>query len=109
MAELPTAGWTYDYVSIEGRRLGQLVFRPAVPVAIGTAGLAPELALVDSGSEHTLASRWIAELYVEAHIYVATLFQLNGAGHAMLPEQAGVVAAAIVEFLSHSPNLTGSL
>ena len=60
-AELPADGWSFDYISIEGSRLGRDVFRPAVPIRIGSTEFSPRVALVDSGSEHTLAPRWIAD------------------------------------------------
>jgi hypothetical protein len=61
LADIPPDGWLYDYVSIEGQRLGRDVYRPAVPIRIGPADLAPMLGLVDSGSEHTLVAQWVAD------------------------------------------------
>ena len=60
-AELPADGWSFDYISIEGSRLGRDVFRPAVPIRIGSTEFSPRIALVDSGSEHALAPTWIAD------------------------------------------------
>lgn len=57
LAELPDAGFTFDYAVYERPRLGRDVFRPAVPVSLGPKFRRGIVGLVDSGSEHTLASR----------------------------------------------------
>lgn len=41
-----------------------------------------------------------AQLYVDAHRDVARLVEINGAGHAMLPERPVAIAAALLDFLA---------
>jgi len=60
LAELPHAGWNFEYLQIEPNRRGRPIFRPVVPVRLKASQLSPVLALVDSGSEHCLASSWLA-------------------------------------------------
>ena len=61
LAELPFGGWTFDYAVYERPRLGREVFRPVVPVSLGPGFRRGTVGLVDSGSEHTLASRELAD------------------------------------------------
>jgi hypothetical protein len=61
----PEAAWLYPYwddPSGEGsRRLGRRPLRPIIEVALlGPSGRQVVPALVDSGSEHTLAAPWLA-------------------------------------------------
>ena len=59
LAELPEEGWDFEYLEIERPRRGRPVFRPVVPVRLGPTQTLPTAALVDSGSEHTLAAAWL--------------------------------------------------
>ena len=59
--ELSAAGWAYDYTSVEAPRRGQAVLRPVVPVNFSRSTDETIVALVDSGSEHTLAAHWWAD------------------------------------------------
>jgi hypothetical protein len=59
--ELPAHGWNYDYTAVEAPRRGQPVLRPVVPVNFSRATDETIVALVDSGSEHTLAAHWWAD------------------------------------------------
>jgi hypothetical protein len=61
LAELPRSGWDFEYIEIERPRRGRSIFRPAVPVRLSSDQPLPTAALVDSGSEHTLAARWLME------------------------------------------------
>lgn len=61
MAELPEGGWTFDYAIYERPRLGRDVLRPVVPVSLGPRFRRGIVGLVDSGSEHTLASSQLAD------------------------------------------------
>ena len=61
LAELPGGGWTFDYAIYERPRLGRDVLRPVVPVGLGPRFRRGIVGLVDSGSEHTLASMQLAE------------------------------------------------
>jgi Aspartyl protease len=58
---LPSEGWAYEYVALEPPRRGRDVFRPVVPVRLAPTQASALAALVDSGSEHTLAARWLAD------------------------------------------------
>jgi Aspartyl protease len=60
-AQLPAGGWTYEYAAIEAPRRGRDVFRPVVPVRLAHDQPSTIAALVDSGSEHTLAAHWLAD------------------------------------------------
>lgn len=60
-ARLPPGGWAYAYASLEAPRRGRDVFRPVVPVRLAIDQPSVLLALVDSGSEHNLAPRWLAD------------------------------------------------
>jgi hypothetical protein len=59
--ELPPEGWAYAYASIEAPRRGREIFRPVVPIRLTLDQPTAFFALVDSGSEHTLAPRWLAD------------------------------------------------
>lgn len=59
--ELPQGGWQYSYASIEPPRLRREAFRQLVPVRLALHQPSALLALVDSGSEHTLTPQWLAE------------------------------------------------
>jgi hypothetical protein len=61
LADLPDGGWIYDYAIYERPRLGRDVLRPVVPVGLGPTFRRGVVGLVDSGSEHTLASSQLAE------------------------------------------------
>ncbi len=57
----PDLPWLYRYQE-DGPRLDSIALRPIVPVAVvGVDVATPALALVDSGSEHILAARWVAQ------------------------------------------------
>ena len=58
---LPAGGWQYEYATVEAPRRGRDVFRPVVPVRLSPVQPSALVALVDSGSEHTLAARWLAD------------------------------------------------
>lgn len=67
MPELkPSFPWVYPYQE-DGPRLGQVVLRPVVSVAlvgpdgVGVLRPTPVMALVDSGCEHVLAAPWLAD------------------------------------------------
>lgn len=60
-SQLPAEGWTYEYAAIEAPRRGRDVFRPVVPVRLAHDQPSTIAALVDSGSEHTLAAHWLAD------------------------------------------------
>jgi hypothetical protein len=55
-AQLLPDGWTYVYAAIEAPRRGRDVFRPVVPVRLAHDQPSTIAALVDSGSEQTLAA-----------------------------------------------------
>jgi hypothetical protein len=58
--ELPPFPWLYSYQE-DGPRLGSIVQRPVVPVAlVGTDVSTAVYALVDSGCSHVLAAPWLA-------------------------------------------------
>ncbi len=59
--ELPPADWDYAYAAIEPPRRGREVFRPILPVRLSPEQPSALFALVDSGSEPTLAPRWLAD------------------------------------------------
>lgn len=61
LAELPTSGWNFEYLELERPRRGRPVFRPVVPIRLGAEQPLPTAALVDSGSEHTLAAGWLMD------------------------------------------------
>ena len=58
---LPPQGWAYEYLALEAPRRGRDVFRPVVRIRFAPTQPAALVALVDSGSEHTLAARWLAD------------------------------------------------
>ncbi len=58
---LPAEGWAFEYLALEAPRRGRDVFRPVVPVRLSDGQPSTLGALVDSGSEHTLAAGWLAE------------------------------------------------
>ena len=58
---LPPEGWAYEYLALETPRRGRDVFRPVVPVRLSAEQPSAFAGLVDSGSEHTLAARWLAD------------------------------------------------
>ena len=58
---LSSSGWTYEYAAIEAPRRGREVFRPVVPIRLSSDQPSTIAALVDSGSEHTLAAHWLAD------------------------------------------------
>ncbi len=55
--------------------------------------------LVVQAMQDALAVPRNSEIYVEAHQDVATLARLEGAGHAMLPEQPARIGLLLTEFL----------
>ena len=59
--QLPAEGWAFEYLALEAPRRGWNVFRPVVPVRLSDGQPSTLGALVDSGSEHTLAAGWLAE------------------------------------------------
>lgn len=59
--ELPPFPWLYSYQE-DGPRLGSIVHRPVVPVALVGADVSSTVyALVDSGCSHVLAAPWLAD------------------------------------------------
>lgn len=59
--ELPPFPWLYPYQE-DGPRLGSIVHRPVVPVAlVGSDVSSTVYALVDSGYSHVLAAPWLAD------------------------------------------------
>ena len=60
-AYLPPEGWAFDYTAVEAPRRGRQVLRPAVPINFVRDANETIEALVDSGSEHTLAAHWWAD------------------------------------------------
>lgn len=59
--ELPAFPWLYAYEE-DGPRLGSIVHRPVVPVALVGADVSSAVyALVDSGCSHVLAAPWLAD------------------------------------------------
>lgn len=61
LAELPPFPWLYAYQE-DGPRLGTIVQRPVVPVALVGADVSSTVyALVDSGCSHILAAPWLAD------------------------------------------------
>jgi Aspartyl protease len=61
LGELPPFPWLYAYQE-DGPRLGSIVHRPVVPVAlVGTDVSNTVYALVDSGCSHVLAAPWLAD------------------------------------------------
>ena len=61
LAELPDGGWTFEYAVYERPSLGQEIFRPAVSVSLGPRFRRGIVGLVDSASEHKLASHELAK------------------------------------------------
>lgn len=61
LGELPPFPWLYAYQE-DGPRLGTIVQRPVVPVAlVGEDVSSTVYALVDSGCSHVLAAPWLAD------------------------------------------------
>jgi len=61
LGELPPFPWVYAYQE-DGPRLGSIVHRPVVPVALVGADVSSTVyALVDSGCSHILAAPWLAD------------------------------------------------
>lgn len=59
--------------------------------------------LVVQGLQDVCAVPENGRRYVAAHPGVATLVEVDGAGHALLPEQPAAVADAVIDFLGATP------
>ncbi len=69
---------------------------------------AADRVLVVQGLQDVCAVPENGRRYVAMHPTIATLVEIDGAGHALLPEQPAAVAAAVVEFLGAQERATSS-
>lgn len=59
---LPPEPWVFDFQTDPTPRLGRTVYRPVVTLELaGPRGSTSVFALIDSGSEHTLAAPWVRD------------------------------------------------
>lgn len=70
----------------------------AIPPEEWTSAAA-ERVLVVQGLQDACAVPENGRRYVAMHPDIATLVEIDGAGHAMLPEQPAAIAAAVIDFL----------
>ncbi|MDP2289589.1 MAG: alpha/beta hydrolase [Actinomycetota bacterium] len=69
---------------------------------------AAERVLVVQGVQDACAVPENGRRYVAMHPTIATLVEIDSAGHALLPEQPTAVAAAVVQFLGEQERATSS-
>ncbi|NDH48147.1 MAG: alpha/beta hydrolase [Acidimicrobiia bacterium] len=92
-------GWLPDVAALQSAAVHR------TPPGAWTNSVA-ERVLVVQGLQDVCAVPENGRLYVDAHREQATLVEIEGAGHALLPERPDEVAAALLTFLESSRDKT---